>query len=595
MIAIYGRRRDASCKIGLIAAVGVADRTGLARLLAMSVRDAFPEDVLRRGEAVRLHAVCTPGVICTAAWWIGKFGRSRAGLLGGVHERSAPLAAAAAEVAKVVDFPFIARRAEGSLVPPATWRSLALAVGGAHDATYSVVPPVDAANCATLMPLALAKGVRGVTARAFVEAALQGKSFADLEDNCRRRHVQGLEDRCKVEVAHRLLQEEAGAWWVSAVPAYSGGKTRAPVIAMAETVDMAAPVVMTRQVSENRTVCVLPLAITVTPPDQRVTAAYVAAVDRLENARTRRCVLNAQASAVVVTTIPHLPHDDMDSAHVVEALLAIGETARQLDIGEVHVLIDHSPAATDDATEALRNAVAAARLRHKQRLEDPSFPRAKLSAFVFGRQPNYVDLFRYASSRFAGRVVAVANADCVLRGLGRVNGAVLRDEKRALVLSVFAPPIGSRFRTACPDHRVFSRKHTDRRARVLNSCPRDARGTNTWDAHLFTAPLETPAYSDLDRAPTPVYPNAMGAEHRAAHFLLASGYALSNACNHVTAEHWHCVGRKMHRAGRPVDGQLDNAADFLTDPAEESLIVPLGGHGIDENCWTAHQDRSVGR
>ena len=222
-------------------------------------------------------------------------------------------------------------------------------------------------------------------------------------------------------------------------------------------------------------------------------------------------------------------------------MLALGENSRTSEVGEIRVLLDSGP--SEDASKELRFDIFRAQRLNAKKLEKLATSRdlSKVTVHVFGRQPTYADIFRYASDELNGRVVALANADVVLRNLHLLDADAFSEENlTALVLTV-RDPTGN-FQREC-------RRHLDR-------CDSSwGPAGNSYDGFVFRSPLPPTSRYDLLELfePLPVYMNDNGAENRAKQFLAASGYDLFNPCLNNITEHWHCAP-KMHHSRDRVDG-----------------------------------------
>ena len=253
-------------------------------------------------------------------------------------------------------------------------------------------------------------------------------------------------------------------------------------------------------------------------------------------------------NVTIVTTIPVTPSWSMGTskAHLNEMLLALGENSRSMEVGEIRVLLDDGPTDKDalktvsrqvnsDGWSAAVDAVATSQLRTDVRkiqkmlsnkLDGASsdLDLQKIKAHVFGRQPTYAELFRYANE-LSGRIVAVANADIVLRNMHLVDPeAFLHGTTSPLAMALAVRPPTGKFGSAC---------QTNVDDRCISA---------TYDGFLVALPLVgTPRYDILEEfRPAPVYMNEWGAGDRAHQFLSASGYDIVNPCLANLTEHWHC-------------------------------------------------------
>ena len=285
--------------------------------------------------------------------------------------------------------------------------------------------------------------------------------------------------------------------------------------------------------------------------------------------RVRGLSCDGGAVVTLLTTIPQ-PLEWAEEAHVehlTEIMLALGENSRTQGIGEIRVLMDRAPL---NATQRLRMDVTKAQKENAHMLDGVASwtELSKIQASVVGHQPTYAEIFKYASEELPGHLVALINADIVLRNLQLLDASAFKSDRdvnetllKALVLTV-RPPSGN-FKRHCPD--IFL---TDR-------CS-SAMGNSSYDGFVFKSPLpQTARYDFLEVArPRPVFMNENGAENRAKQFLMASGYELFNPCLANLTEHWHC-SHKMHHQKKRVDGAHFANGTFLRDinPGEQTRVT----------------------
>lgn len=281
---------------------------------------------------------------------------------------------------------------------------------------------------------------------------------------------------------------------------------------------------------------------------------------RLSWMRDVACAETAtRAKLTFLTTIMDVP-GHTSSAHTFEILLALGENARTPEILQVHVFLDRlfgtANASDADATTALRDAIRSTQQTHSSKLDAAADESqlGKIVAHVFGRQPAYVELFRYADRVLSGRLVAVGNADVVLRHLGALDADAFEQEPPlALVLAVSMP--NSRFLDTCK-RRSDLLTHD-----LMDRCSVWSGRGYSWDVEVFKAPLVNACYELLEFA-SPIYMNSIGAENRVGHFLATSGYELFNPCRSLVVEHWHCEA-KMHTKEKSISAALLGPGGFV--------------------------------
>lgn len=202
---------------------------------------------------------------------------------------------------------------------------------------------------------------------------------------------------------------------------------------------------------------------------------------------------------------------------------------------------------SEEATQRIRNAIYRGSVLYSDFLDSSvtTSDLRKVTSTVLRRQPSYVDMFQFANNNLDG-LVALANADIVFRGLGFLDEHALewRDKSQPLALALSVSKPTGKFGQLCEDMNVDIKGHCDFWGRNYGV---------SWDAIVFKSPLQTPSngplnYTVLTPPPggAPAYMNALHAEGCAARFLLDAGYRLHNPCKSIVAEHWHCMGRKMH-------------------------------------------------
>ena len=278
------------------------------------------------------------------------------------------------------------------------------------------------------------------------------------------------------------------------------------------------------------------------------------------------CNASERPFLTVLTTLPFLvPRDasSVRSLHFSETILAISQNTMSPFVEEVHVVLDslgRKGVSDLEATRRLRLAVRSE--EEKTGGVSGSAKVMKLTASVYGRQPTYADMFRYANGKFPGKLLALTNADVVLRNVDKLDREAFRPpettRRLAFALSVHPPANG----TCKPTSRCV-------------------KNQGSWDVHVFESPL--PHSSDwyyLDELqPGPVFMNELGAENRVGIFLHASGYDLKNPCLHIIAEHYHCAPKTHHTTYKVWDWDLHKhlrLPGHIVDP-EETTSTTLRG------------------
>lgn len=278
------------------------------------------------------------------------------------------------------------------------------------------------------------------------------------------------------------------------------------------------------------------------------------------------------APLTLITTLPGVPENTKLVApsrgtvnvHFYDGLLAIGENARGPSIVAIHVLLDEFSGSDTQATEALRESIAAEQQRRaawKGRRSPqgwkPWFPAdartelVKVKAHVVGSQPTYSDMFRFACRELPNRTVGITNSDVVLRNPEILDYDAFSRRSSppfALCISLRKPSI--------PYTAVCQHTHIQYVDRCINEWG-EGRGGASWDVLVFQSPLVNPRYEFLDELePLPVYMNSNSGEQRTGYFLVNSGYRLYNPCLKLVAEHWHCT-KQTHHSSLNV-GRLKN-------------------------------------
>ena len=326
----------------------------------------------------------------------------------------------------------------------------------------------------------------------------------------------------------------------------------------------------------------------------------------------------------MLTTLRKIPsnHDQLAArSHWREVLLALGANCREAAIGHVRVLLDERADGrlAVNASGRLREAVSRAQAQDwyassQHRLLEALATEAELSKLestVYGHQPTYAELFRYASTKFPHSVVALLNADVAMRNTHRLDLQAfchrLPDPRMAsaqvrpplaLVLSTRKPSTRRDPKTCRPvvdrcSWAAWRKAHDS--AAVAAGLATNLPPGRSWDVTIFRAPLlSTADYSLLEapspsvvstwpdrwqHLPRPVYMNNIGAEGRAVDFLLRAGYEVRNPCEVVHAEHVHCVPKKTHRPGN---------TSFKVEGHAPRVLPCAGGRGVRRDASAPH-------
>lgn len=290
-----------------------------------------------------------------------------------------------------------------------------------------------------------------------------------------------------------------------------------------------------------------------------------ALVKKYSNRVNERCARKRNA-VTILTTLPRIPVDfgcfnpltDVKCYHMVENLLSLGENSRDINVKEIRVLVDVVDG-KEDPSEQIRRAVQLAQIHYNNFIDSASTPYdlRKITVEVVGQQPSYPDMFRYSSTHLRG-LVALANADIVFRGFDRLdtNAFEYRDDNATLALALsVAKPTGKYAREFCEEDSDVMNGHCELWSKNYGV---------SWDSFVFKSPLSNHGlvqsedgedlvdYSIITPPPgsPPAFMNALHAEGCAANFLMQNGYRLYNPCKTIVAEHWHCMGTKMHSVSK---------------------------------------------
>ena len=323
---------------------------------------------------------------------------------------------------------------------------------------------------------------------------------------------------------------------------------------------------------------------------------------------------------MVLTTLRSIPTNRellAARSHWREVLLALGANCREAAIGHVRVLLDERADGllAVNASGYLRDAVSRAQVQDWHGSSQHALLEAlateaelgKLRTTVYGHQPTYAELFRYASIKFPHSVVALLNADVALRNTHRLDLQAFCDRKPGarMTSAHVRPPLALVLSTRKPSTRrdpKTCRPVVDRcswaawrKAHASAAAATNLPPGRSWDVTIFRAPLlstadysllEVPSPSALSTWPDrwqhllrPVYMNSNGAERRAVDFLLRAGYEVRNPCEVIHAEHFHCVPQKTHRPGND---------SFKVEGHAPRVLPCAGGRGVRRNASAPH-------
>jgi len=278
-------------------------------------------------------------------------------------------------------------------------------------------------------------------------------------------------------------------------------------------------------------------------------------------------------------TVSFVPEND-NNLHIHEVYAAIAINLQNKFISDVYVMTESD---CGTFSQAFRQTLA--RMANRTRILYKSYRKFWCVPSPTGHQPTYEDLFKYANTTLAGKLVLLANADIVYdETLNRVvanNHSKLVDpltnEPIAYVLSMKKPPDGSKYLE------VFGKEcRCNAHTTCFATCTIGTwqhgwpLGGNSWDAYIFATPL--PSAFNLAHTRLPM--NYNGAESMPAYQLLASGVQLYNPCFFINAFHWHYQGWKMHGSNIWANS-LDFVQRHLNLPGAERV----GAVAAITPCW----------
>uniref|UniRef100_A0A6S8BBN0 Hexosyltransferase n=1 Tax=Aureoumbra lagunensis TaxID=44058 RepID=A0A6S8BBN0_9STRA len=304
----------------------------------------------------------------------------------------------------------------------------------------------------------------------------------------------------------------------------------------------------------------------------------------------------------ILTTIPSL--NESLHYHFNEVFLALGENARNKYVESIVVLIDndtHERVQTIDMknvwfepeiSSLLRQHISDIQKKNVDKIDNiaTEIELNKIEGRIFGRQPTYADLFRYANYALlynddtstilttSKKIISIQNADVVLRNLHLLDESAFtqREEKQL-------PPLALVLTVRWPTGKYFvwcrKRQHLLPKDRCVNW--KDAG--KSFDGFIFQIPFDFPKmkfyYLEVAK-PRYVFANMNGAENRVKQFLSASGWTLLNPCLNYLAEHWHCVRQQTHHVGTD-----DRKGVYPTEISDTlSRIVPVDKDTIGLRC-----------
>lgn len=235
------------------------------------------------------------------------------------------------------------------------------------------------------------------------------------------------------------------------------------------------------------------------------------------------------------------------NAHIKELFTALAMNLHNRHIENVHLLMESSGGDPCSRVPELLTELAPSR-------KVAGASAAKVVCVPVSKQPTYADFFRYARQKLKGLPVLLSNTDVVFdESLGLIDRNALKHGKYGYVLSVVPPPPNGAYKDA------FGSECESSKRCAIGAFDGWIWGGSSWDAYIFYPPSE----GSMDLAYIDHVMNIPGAENRAAYQLeKGAGMKLYNACLHVRAYHWHCMGSKMHQDSTAAWGAQFRAKDL---------------------------------
>lgn len=137
-------------------------------------------------------------------------------------------------------------------------------------------------------------------------------------------------------------------------------------------------------------------------------------------------------------------------------------------------------------------------------------------------------------------IVVLTNADVVFDStLERIDTRNMKKVDHVFVLSVQQPAQHGRYKN------VHNRECSLPPRCTIGRIDGWLLGGSSWDSYVFN-PSSHRFQKQLDLARFNFHMFNTGGENIAGYELYSAGFTMSNPCEWVRAEHWHCRGEKMH-------------------------------------------------
>lgn len=238
-----------------------------------------------------------------------------------------------------------------------------------------------------------------------------------------------------------------------------------------------------------------------------------------------------------------------EDPHSTEVFAALAANLRNRHFDEVHVLAQASCSAIIASMKRRAKVLPAkwdvashlGKLKCAKVLETPT--------------PTYADYFAYSDGVLSGRAIVVAQPDVVFDStLGRIDRAAILQQKHGYILAVKPPPADGDYKEAFHADCANTPKCAVGAWQGGGPWGQSQLAGSSWDAFVFAPPVTL----NMSMTKIAIQADVPGSERLAAFQLeTAARISLYNPCEHVHAQHWHCLG--------------DAYADSANGPADKPL------------------------
>jgi hypothetical protein len=154
--------------------------------------------------------------------------------------------------------------------------------------------------------------------------------------------------------------------------------------------------------------------------------------------------------------------------------------------------------------------------------------------------PTYADYFAYSDGVLPGRVVVVAQPDVVFDStLGLIDREAILKRRHGYILAVKPPPMDGEYREAFGADCANTPTCAVGAWQGGGPWGQSELAGSSWDAFVFAPPVTL----NMSMTKIAIGTDVPGSERLAAFQLeTAARISLFNPCEHVHAQHWHCLG-----------------------------------------------------